>query len=263
MRDNEQTILQELEALCRECQSLQSRFDMDARRRTIRNLIVTRVFNDYCRLYWKKDDIKKSGLELSNSIMSVLKNFNPAKSEFSHYLNSAIKNAIQKGRQNEAVGDSENLKVIRRDTVTDNDTVLGNELSPEIDPPRNTIDGNILEAINHKWAQEKNEKHKRLISMHLNSTFYEFNNYGELCKQYECLSLTCKEFNPSLQKQEMASLFGIEKSHASNIIKRFFAKMPEVHSALKKILQDKAIKDLYERNFINIAHPTKRHNYDA
>ncbi|MCQ2061108.1 MAG: hypothetical protein MJY47_05920 [Fibrobacter sp.] len=232
MNEKELSILQELEKLCREYQSLQNRFDMDSKRRTIRNLISTRVFRDYCPLYWRKEDVQNAGLEITNTIASILKTFNPGKSEFSHYLNSALKKAILKGRQNAIVGDSEQLKAIQKETAADSDTILSNKAAPTIIAKPDKISGCVLDAINCKWTQE-NERHKPFLSLYLNSIFYEFDDYGMLCHKYECLSATSKEFSPSMQQQEMAAKYGIEKTNASKIISRFWAKMPCIKSMLK------------------------------
>lgn len=232
MNEKKLNILQELEELCREYQSLQNRSNMDSKRRTIRNHISTRVFRDYCPLYWRKEDVQNAGLEITNTIASILKTFTPEKSEFSHYLNSALKNAILKGRQNATVGDSKNLKELRKETVSDSDTALNNKAAPNIIAKPNKISEDILDIINQKWSQE-NERHKSFLSLYLNSFFHEFDDYGSLCHKYECLSTTCKEFFPSMQLQEMAAKYGIEKANASKIIARFKDKKPNLQSILK------------------------------
>lgn len=234
MNDKELNILQELECLCREYRSLQNRADMDSKRRAIRNLVMTRIFRDYCPIYWKKEVFKNAGLEITNTIVSILKNYNFEQSEFSHYLNSALKNAILKGRQNAVVGDTESLKNIQKETVADSETALNNEAAPAFIAKPNKINANVLATINHKWSQE-NERHKPFLSLYLNSVFLEFDDYSDLCSQYECLSATSKEFYPSMQQQEMAAKYGIEKANASKIISRFSAKMPYLQKMLKKM----------------------------
>lgn len=232
MNEKELSILQKLEELCREYQSLQNRPDMDSRRYTIRNFIATLAFRNYCPLYWKQDDIKNAGWEITKTILSVINNFDFKKAKFSHYLNSALKNAILKGRQNAVVGDSEQLKTIRKETVADSETILSNKAAPTIIANSNKIDECVLDTINSKWYQE-NGRHKPFLSLYLNSIFCELDNYGDLCNKYECLSATCKEFSPSMQQQEMAAKCGIEKTNASKIIARFKAKMPQIQTKEK------------------------------
>lgn len=232
MNEKELSILQKLEELCREYQSLQNRPDMDSRRYTIRNLIVTLAFRNYCPLYWMQDDIKNAGWEITKTILSVINNFDFKKAEFSHYLNSALKNAILKGRQNAIVGDSENLKKIQKYTIADSETALSNEPTEHHSTETVQIDDNILDTITRTWERE-NERHRPFLSLYLNSIFHEFGDYGNLCHKYEFLSATCKEFSPSMQQQEMAAKYGIEKTNASKIIARFKAKMQYLQSTLK------------------------------
>lgn len=232
MNEKELNILQELEELCREYQSLQNRSNMDSRRLTISKLFAACVFRDYCPLYWKRDDIKNAGLEISKTITSVFANYNPKESEFSHYLNSALKNAILKGRQNAIVGDSENLKKIQKDTIADSETALSNEPTEHHSTETVQIDDNILDTITRTWERE-NERHRPFLSLYLNSIFYKFGNYGDLCGKCKFLSVASQEFSPSMQQQEMAAKYGIEKTNASKIIARFKAKMPYLQSTLK------------------------------
>ena len=205
---------------------------MDAKRRAIRNHFVARVFKDYCPLYWISDDVKNAGLEISKTISSIAASFNSEKSEFQNYLNHALKNAILKGRQNAVVGDSENLKNIRKETVAENETVLNKEAVQSLSVTSDKINASILDTINRRWFKE-NERHKSFLSLYLNSIFHEFGDYSNLCHKYEFLSATCKEFSPSMQQQEMAAKYGIEKTNASKIIARFKAKMPYLQSTLK------------------------------
>lgn len=232
MNEKELSILQKLEELCREYQSLQNRPDMDSRRYTIRNLIATLAFRNYCPLYWMQDDIKNAGWEITKTILSVINNFDFKKAEFSHYLNSALKNAILKGRQNAVVGDSENLKKIQKDTIADSETALSNEPTEHHSTETVQIDDNILDTITRTWERE-NERHRPFLSLYLNSIFYKFGNYGDLCGKCKFLSVASQEFSPSMQQQEMAAKYGIEKTNASKIIARFKAKMPYLQSTLK------------------------------